>query len=156
MRIREKGFSLIELLVVIAIIMVIVAMAIPNVLGTRMTANETSAVGSLSTLNSACVTYLTIYGSYPPTLAAMGPGGASNSNSADLVDSILASGVKSGYNFRYAPGEKDGAGHVNVYSISAQPSSPGTTGRRSFYTDQSGSIRSNTGGPADVSSTPIG
>jgi type IV pilus assembly protein PilA len=155
MRNREKGFSLIELLVVVAIIMVIVAMAIPNVLRTRMTANETSAVGSLSTLNSACVTYLTIYGGYPPSLASMGKGDAASSTSADLIDSSLSSGVKSGYNFSYTAGPKDGAGHVNVYSILAEPSSPGTTGQRSFFTDQSGSIRSNTGGPADATSTPI-
>jgi type IV pilus assembly protein PilA len=155
MRNREKGFSLIELLVVVAIIMVIVAMAIPNVLRTRMTANETSAVGSLSTLNSACVTYLTIYGGYPPSLASMGRGDAPNSNSADLIDSSLASGVKSGYNFIYTAGPKDGTGHVNAYSVSADPSSPGTTGQRSFFTDQSGAIRSNNGAPADASSTPI-
>jgi len=155
MRNRKNGFSLIELLVVVAIIMVIVAMAIPNVLRTRMTANETSAVGSLSTLNSACITYLTIYGSYPPALSALGPGSAVNSNSADLIDSVLSSGAKSGYNFVFTPGAKDNSGRVNVYSVTAQPINLGTTGQRSFYTDQSGVIRGSTAGPADVTSTPI-
>ena len=152
---RNKGFSLIELLVVVAIIMVIVAMAIPNVLRTRMTANETSAVGSLSTLNSACLTYLTIYGGYPATLASLGRGDTASPTSADLIDSVLASGSKSGYNFAYSAGPKDGNGRVNSYSIKADPSTPGTTGQKAFFTDQSGTIRSNTAGPADVSSTPI-
>jgi type IV pilus assembly protein PilA len=156
MRNREKGFSLIELLVVVAIIMVIVAMAIPNVLRTRMTANETSAVGSMSTLNSACITYLTIYGGYPASLASMGPGSTAGPTSADLIDSVLSNGSKSGYNFAYFPGPKDPAGRVNSYSIKADPSTPGTTGQKSFYTDQSGAIRANTAGPADVNSTPIG
>ena len=156
MRNREKGFSLIELLVVVAIIMVIVAIAIPNLLRTRMTANETSAVGSLSALNTACITYLTIYGGYPPSLASLGPGSAPTSNSADLIDSVLASGAKSGYNFNYSAGPKDPSGRVNVYSVTAEPISPGSTGQKSFYTDQSAVIRSNTSGPADAASTPIG
>ena len=156
MRNREKGFSLIELLVVVAIIMVIVAIAIPNLLRTRMTANETSAVGSLSALNTACITYLTIYGGYPPSLASLGPGNPATSTSADLIDSVLSSGAKSGYNFAYSVGPKDASGRVNVYAITAEPSSPGSTGQRSFYTDQSAVIRANTGGPADVTSTPIG
>jgi type IV pilus assembly protein PilA len=156
MRNRAKGFSMIELLVVVAIIMVIVAMAIPNLLRTRMTANETSAVGSLSTLNSASVTYLTIYGGYPATLASMGPGGTASPTSADLIDSVLASGTKSGYNFLYSAAPKDPAGRVNAYTIKADPSTPGTTGQKSFFTDQSGAIRSNTAGPADANSTPIG
>ena len=155
MRNRKKGFSLIELLVVVAIIMVIVAMAIPNVLGTRMTANETSAVNSLSTLNSASLTYLTIYGGYPPNLTSLGPGPTPGPTASDLIDSVLSAGAKSGYMFLYTPGEKDPAGHVNTYTIKAEPASPGTTGRRSFFTDQSGVIRSNTAGPADVTSTPI-
>jgi type IV pilus assembly protein PilA len=156
MRNRNKGFSLIELLVVVAIIMVIVAMAIPNVLRTRMTANETSAVGSLSTLNSACITYLTIYGGYPATLVSLGPGDDAGPTSADLIDSVLSTGSKSGYTFVYSAGPKDGNGRVNAYAIRADPSTPGTTGQRSFFTDQSGTIRSNTAGPADVTSTPIG
>ena len=156
MRNREKGFSLIELLVVVAIIMVIVAIAIPNLLRTRMTANETSAVGSLSALNTACITYLTIYGGYPPSLASLGPGSAATSTSADLIDSVLSSGTKGGYNFTYSAGPRDASGRVNVYSVTAEPSSPGSTGQKSFYTDQSAVIRSNTSGPADVTSTPIG
>jgi type IV pilus assembly protein PilA len=155
MRNREKGFSLIELLVVVAIIMVIVAMAIPNVLRTRMTANETSAVGSMSTLNSACITYFTIYGGYPPLLSSLGRGDAAGPASADLIDSVLASGSKSGYNFVYSAGPKDASGRVNAYAIKADPSTPGTTGQKAFFTDQSGVIRANTAGTADVSSTPI-
>lgn len=155
MRNREKGFSLIELLVVVAIIMVIVAMAIPNVLRTRMTANETSAVGSMSTLNSACITYLTIYGGYPASLANLGPGSTASPASADLIDSVLASGSKSGYTFYYSAGPKDATGRVNTYAIKADPSTPGTTGQKSFFTDQSGAIRANTAGPADANSTPI-
>ena len=156
MRNRKKGFSLIELLVVVAIIMVIVAIAIPNLLRTRMTANETSAVGSLSALNTACITYLTIYGGYPASLATLGPGTPASSTTSDLIDSLLASGAKSGYNFTYSAGPRDSAGRVNVYSILAEPSSPGSTGQRTFYTDQSAVIRANTGGPADATSTPIG
>jgi prepilin-type N-terminal cleavage/methylation domain-containing protein len=156
MRNREKGFSLIELLVVVAIIMVIVAIAIPNLMRTRMTANETSAVGSLSALNTACITYLTIYGGYPAALSNLGPANPATSTAADLIDSVLASGAKGGYNFSYSAGPRDAAGRVNVYSVTAEPVSLGSTGQRTFYTDQSGVIRSNTGGPADATSTPIG
>jgi prepilin-type N-terminal cleavage/methylation domain-containing protein len=155
MRKRQKGFSLIELLVVVAIIMVIVAIAIPNLMRTRMTANEASAVGSLRALNSACITYLTIYGSYPPTLASLGPGSTAGPASADLLDSVFASGAKAGYNFSYTAGPTDSAGRVHVYSVTANPISPGSSGERYFFTDQSAVIRSNVTGPADVNSAPI-
>src|SRR6187399_2323650 len=66
---NQKGFSLIELLIVVAIILIIAAIAIPNLLRSRMAANEASAVGSLRTINTACVTYSTTYQSvgYPTT-----------------------------------------------------------------------------------------
>src|SRR5579862_3872116 len=59
---KQKGFSLIELLIVVAIILIIAAIAIPNLLRSKMAANEASAVGSLRTLNTAAVTYSTTYG----------------------------------------------------------------------------------------------
>ena len=70
---KNKGFSLIELLIVVAIILIIAAIAIPNLLRSRMAANEASAVGSLRTVNTSEVAYFTTYGSYSTTLANLGP-----------------------------------------------------------------------------------
>ena len=101
MRNKQKGFSLIELLIVVAIILIIAAIAIPNLLRSKMAANEASAVGSVRTLNTACVTYSTTYTTYPTTLANLGPATSATSATADLVDSVLATGTKSGYVFTY-------------------------------------------------------
>src|SRR2546428_2281149 len=90
MRNRQKGFSLIELLIVVAIILIIAAIAIPNLLRSKMAANEASAVGSLRSLNTACITYSTTYGSYPAGLSNFGPGSPATSTTADPTDSLLA------------------------------------------------------------------
>src|SRR5437879_9004598 len=72
MRNKQKGFSLIELLIVVAIILIIAAIAIPNLIRSRMAANEASAVATLRTLTTAFVTYSTTYGNgLPPTLTSM-------------------------------------------------------------------------------------
>ncbi len=155
MRKREKGFSLIELLIVVAIILIIAAIAIPNLLRSKMAANEASAVGSLRTLNTACVSYSTTYGTgYPVALANLGPGTPATAATADLIDSVLASGTKSGYVFTFVSGAPVG-GQVPTYTINANPVTVGTTGQRGFFTDQSGVIRANPTGPATVNSTPI-
>jgi type IV pilus assembly protein PilA len=155
MRKRDKGFSLIELLIVVAIILIIAAIAIPNLLRAKIAANQASAVGSLRTLNTACIAYSTSYGQFPSALSNLGPissGGTASSTSADLIDSVLAGGQKSGYNFTYAAGSSNQA-----YSITATPITVGTTGQNMYFTDQSGVIRVNTSGTgADASSTPIG
>src|SRR5712691_3353882 len=157
MRNRQKGFSLIELLIVVAIILIIAAIAIPNLLRSKMAANEASAVGSLRSVNTACVTYSTTYGTgYPAALSNLGPAATATAATADLIDSVLAAGTKSGYTFTYTAAAPDAAGNINTYTITAVPVNIGTTGQRQFFTNQSGVIRANATGAADVTSTPIG
>ena len=154
MKRNQKGFSLIELLIVVAIILIIAAIAIPNLLRSRMAANEASAVGSLRTINTACVTYSTNYPNvgYPGSLAAMGPAASATSTSADLMDSVLSSGTKSGYVFTFGPGTGTPS---TGYSVEANPISRGTSGQRGFYTDQSGVIRYESSTPATSASSPL-
>src|SRR5579859_4337673 len=158
---NQQGFSLIELLIVVAIILIIAAIAIPNLLRSKMAANEASAVASLRTYNTAIVAYQTTYNTDPTTdFAMLGPvsgGGSPSASAADLVDSLLGitgSPTKSGYTFTYAPATTTAP--VTQYTILAVPSST-STGQRKFFTDQSGVIRQTTDGSTPtVSSTPIG
>ena len=155
---NQRGFSLIELLIVVAIILIIAGIAIPNLMHSRMQANEAAAVETLKTLDTSVVMYSTSYGGFPHILADMGPstGGATTSAAADLIDSVLATGVKGGYKYAYAVTSSDPAGNVLSYSIIATPVTVGVTGQSSYYTDQSGTIRKTTSGTADSTSTPIG
>jgi prepilin-type N-terminal cleavage/methylation domain-containing protein len=142
----SKGFSLIELLIVVAIILIIAAIAIPNLLRSRIAANQSSAVGSLRTMNTAEVTYSSTYNmGFTQTLSYLAPdptGNNPNSTAAGLIDSVLASGAKSGYNFTYSPGASDSTGRIQTYSFIAVPVSS-STGTNYYYTDQSGVIRQN-------------
>ena len=152
---KEKGFSLIELLIVVAIILIIAAIAIPNLLRSKMAANEASAVASLRTLNTSIVAYSTTYATDPSTLASMGPAATASSTSADLVDSLLGKdpAVKSGYSIAYTA---VAATPITQYSMVATPVSS-STGQRKFFTDQSGVIRQTTDNSTPTaSSTPIG
>jgi len=141
----RKGFSLIELLIVVAIILIIAAIAIPNLLRSRIAANEASAVGSLRTINTAEITYNTTYGStvgFGP-LNVLGPLPAGTtvptSATAGLLDSTLASGSKSGYSFQVTPGGTNNA----TYESAAAPLVTGSTGQRYFCSDASGVIQFN-------------
>jgi prepilin-type N-terminal cleavage/methylation domain-containing protein len=155
MRNDQKGFSLIELLIVVAIILIIAAIAIPNFLHSKIAANQSSAVGSMRSLNTACVSYSTSYGQFPTSLSDLGPlasGGTPSSTSADLIDSVLASGSKSGYTFVYTAGASN-----QSYSVTATPIIPASSGQNMYFTDQSGVIRTDVSGAgATAASTPIG
>ena len=152
---KQKGFSLIELLIVVAIILIIAAIAIPNLLRSRIAANEASAVGSIRTINTAEVTYASTYPDvgFTCTLSALGPAtGSATSASAGLVDSVLGSGVKSGYSFSLSGCSN--AGGINVtYTSAGAPVVIGQTGQRAFCSDQSGVIKYDAAGSGTTCST---
>jgi prepilin-type N-terminal cleavage/methylation domain-containing protein len=164
-----RGFSLIELLIVVAIILIIAAIAIPNLLRSRIAANQASAVGSLRTLNTAEVTYATTYNTgFSAYLGYLGPSPPSstpNATAAGLVDEVLSgsaaggatatTSAKSGYQFVYTPAATDSSGKINTYGITATPISVGTTGTNYYYTDQSGVIRQNSTAVAGSSDSPL-
>ena len=154
---KEQGFSLIELLLVVAIILIIAAIAIPNFIRSRMASNEASAVSSCRTINGAGVTYNSLYRGYSNDLAEFGSpgGGMPTASAAGLIDSVLASGIRSGYSFIYTRGPTVPASGVVDYQLNANPSTPGATGIRYFYSDGSGVIRQSTTGVASAASSPV-
>jgi type IV pilus assembly protein PilA len=158
---KQKGFSLIELLIVVAIILIIAAIAIPNLLRSRIAANEASAVGSTRTITTAELTYASTY----PNLgfANLKTLGGTATTSAGPVNGMVLDSVlgcqgtppcpKSGYNFNVltpaGAAIPDGTANytgapVGDYMITAYPVTQGTTGQRSFYSDPSGVIRYST------------
>ena len=143
----RKGFTLVEIMVVVAIVGLLAAFSISMMLRNRMTTNEAIAIGACKTIVSACQSYYTstLPHVYPPSLAALGTGGAGPS----YIDSQLASGTKSGYNYTYVL--------VNQvsFTVNANPSFPGRTGSRYFYTDETGRITAREGGAAGPGDTEV-
>ena len=159
MRNSNRGFSLIELLIVVAIILIIAAIAIPNLLQAKMTANEASAAGSLSAIKSAEVTYYTAYPmvGYAPDIGTLG--GAvpctPSSTTACMIDSLLSSATpgsigKSGYVF-LSTGIMTGGATINTaFVAAAAPMTVNSTGNHDYCTTNDGILRSKMASPGDV------
>ena len=178
-RIKGRGMAVTGLVLgylgvaFIPFVLILAAIAIPNLLRARQAANEASAVGSLRTISRAAILYSSTYGNgFPPSLEAMDGAGddKANCDHAQIINSPLASGRKSGYFFSYtaqlaelkqaklssrASTNDCSAAPGMAFTVTADPITRGTTGQRSFFTDESGVIRYDLNGTASKDSPPL-
>jgi type IV pilus assembly protein PilA len=161
---RNKGFSLIELLIVVAIILIIAAIAIPQLLNSRMAANGAAAAETIRTVTTASMAYSSTWANgYPPNMSSLGgPAGALSPtcDQALLLDPIITSGAqqKSGYTFAYtatgsigtAPTGCSMAGGTG-YLVTATPIQENLTGIDSYCSDEPGTIHYDTTGTTAAS-----
>ena len=151
---KKAGFTLIELMIVVAIIAIIAAIAIPNLLRSRMTANEGAAIGTMRTLSSAqqqfqsaaIAPFASGMGDYAASIAALGV------PVPPFVDTALATGTKQGYLFVTVNTGVDGAPQ---FTANGDPLVPGASGNRGFFCDESGLLTWDPAGAATATSPPV-
>jgi len=159
-RLRGRGMAITGLVfgyagvAMLPMILIIAAIAIPNLLRAKMAANESSAVSALREINTACQGYEIDYATFPASLAKLGHGTEQSPDSADLLRAELLAGQKSGYRFAYEAGSPVD-GKIASYTVRADPLTANSTGTRHFFTDQTGVIRVNSSGAADENSPPL-
>ena len=147
---NEGGFSLIELLIVIAIILIILAIALPKLNQARMNAQETAAISQIETLHKAETMYYSQFGRYATSLAELGPpsgGGNASPTSADLIPATLSAGENTGYVFTVQ-------GTPTGYAVTAVPKAFGSSGRRTFFSNETLVIHQNWGQEPATAQSP--
>ena len=159
---KNSGFTLIELMIVVAIIAIIAAIAIPNLLRSRMSANEAGAAGAMRTISTGEVSFQTAafvdtdsdgVGDYGSLAQLADPDGAGAT--PPFIDSVLGGGAKHGYNFVVAV-TAGSATALPAYTCTSTPAAAGRTGFRQYFVDESGVIRYTAdGSDVSVSSTPL-
>jgi type IV pilus assembly protein PilA len=151
---KHKGFSLIELLIVVAIILIIAAIAIPNLIKSKMAANQSGAAGTVRTINTGEATFSTVCAQvgYSAALADLNTG-ATCTAGTDIIDAVLATGTKSGYSFAEV-----GGGAVNgvntTFTDSAVPVTLGSSGQNMYCSDEVGVIRFDPSGAGCANASP--
>ncbi len=145
----RSGFSLIELLIVVAIILIIAAIAIPNLLRARIASNESSAAASVRSIATAQIAYNTAYPTigYAAALTNLGgpaTGCSPSSVTACIIDNVLSTGAKSGYTF-VSKGFSGSGGTNDSFVSSSAPVAFNQTGVRDFCVVTDGVLRSNPG-----------
>lgn len=139
------------------ILLIVAAIAIPNLLRARMAANEASSVGVLRTINTANATYAGTYkAGFASSLKALGGSSCGNPSkeNACLIDASLAGGQKSGYRFSYTSEDADQDGIIDKYFVEASPVSKGSSGQSTFCSDETGVVRKEADGSRCTPESP--
>lgn len=139
---RQRGFTLIELMIVVAIIAIIAAIAIPNLMRSRIQANEASAIYNLRAVVSAQGGYFSTNSRYATEFDEL------TTATPPFLNGDWGATQRSGYQFTLEGEEANYTSHANATTY-------GVTGVRGFFVDSSGIIRANQGADADVGSPPI-
>ena len=148
----DSGFSLTELLIAVSLLVLVAAVVIPRVTHSRLAADEASAMQGLREMHRAQAQYSSRHPDkgFSSDLGEL----SADFSTSGSFDPNLVSGHKSGYLFVYIPGERIN-GAIRTYTITAVPEKVGETGQRRFFTDESGEVRYNASGAADVTSPVI-